>query len=83
MANQLWTVSDVADYIRMSESYICHHLREIPHMKFGATVRFTKEDIDTWIAAKRRGGATIARITKKDLDIAAANHVATRPRTNY
>ena len=70
----LWTVSDVADYIRMSESYICHHLREIPHMKFGATVRFTKEDIDTWIAAKRRGGATARR---------AANHVATRPRTNY
>ena len=53
----LLTERDVADILRKSLSYV-QHLRSDgggpPYLKIGASVRYRREDIDSWLAEMAR-----------------------------
>jgi excisionase family DNA binding protein len=47
----LWTVKDVAAYLKVKESTIRNwvHIGYIPHIKFRGAVRFREPDIVEWL----------------------------------
>ena len=51
----LMTVSDLAKYLAVSKSMIYKLVEEeeIPYIKIGKSLRFKREDIETWIESKR------------------------------
>jgi CRISPR-associated Cas5-like protein len=51
----LMTVSDLAHYLAVSKSMIYKLVDEgeVPHIKIGKSVRFKREDIETWIESRR------------------------------
>lgn len=56
----LWTVDDVARYLRMSRSWVqkASSAGRLPTIRLGATVRFDPETIRAW-ARGERGGKVI------------------------
>lgn len=51
----LMTVSDLAKYLAVSKSMIYKLVEEedIPYIKIGKSLRFKREDIETWIESRR------------------------------
>jgi excisionase family DNA binding protein len=51
MAERLLTVDDIAQLIGMRADYVYALARrgEIPHLRFGRTVRFRNESIERWL----------------------------------
>jgi len=47
----IWTVRDVAEYLRMSEAKVYRLVKEqqIPVVRIGKTWRFRKDLLDTWL----------------------------------
>ncbi len=58
----LWTVPDVAAYLRMSRKHVYRlvELGELPHIKIGRCVRFDPADIATWLDGLRLDGVASA-----------------------
>lgn len=56
-AARLLTAEEVAEIIGMTKEYVWALCRrdEIPHRRFGKTLRFRAEAIDEWIRAYERG----------------------------
>lgn len=56
MDNSIWTLKEVAKYLKLSELslYRLLHRRKIPGFKVGQQWRFTKNTIDKWIDEKIR-----------------------------
>ena len=52
--DNLWTPADLAEYLSVKESVIKYWVRnrEIPFVRLGRQIRFDREDILDWIAAK-------------------------------
>lgn len=48
----LMTAKELAKYLNLPESRIRYEtfLKRIPHIKFGRTVRYSKEAIDIWVS---------------------------------
>jgi excisionase family DNA binding protein len=48
----IWTVHDVAEYLRMSEAKVYRLVREqqIPVVRIGKTWRFRKDLLDEWLS---------------------------------
>ena len=53
----LMTVTEIADYLSLSRQaiYVLAQNDEIPAFKLGASWRFRKSDIDTWLETQRTG----------------------------
>ena len=47
------TTSQLATMLSISESRIYHIISDIPHYKFGSSIRFDKREIADWIQSKR------------------------------
>ncbi len=49
----LWTVTDVAEYLAVTERTIrawqCQH--RLPHLKIGGVIRFRPEEVIAWASA--------------------------------
>jgi excisionase family DNA binding protein len=60
MTSAIWTIKDVAGYLRLKEKtvYALAARGEIPGFKIGGSWRFRQSDIDDWIEekAKQAGG---------------------------
>ena len=54
----LLTAEDVAELIGMTPAYVYRLVRgdEIPHLRFGRTVRFRRESVERWCEERERGG---------------------------
>ena len=50
----IWTVTDVADYLRMSRSKVYRLVkdRELPAARIGKTLRFRKDLLDNWLSQR-------------------------------
>jgi excisionase family DNA binding protein len=57
---RLLEADDVARYIGMTTDWIYREVRagRMPHIRLGRYVRFRRESIDAWLAARERGPAT-------------------------
>jgi excisionase family DNA binding protein len=64
--DSLWTVKDVADYLRVSTSMVYQRAGagELPHIKVGALLRFRRSEIDEHLRKKANPekAGTIRRI---------------------
>jgi len=58
MAEQLFTVGELAAYLRMKPITIYKHAAagKLPGFKIGSAWRFSKATIDAWIAQQERRG---------------------------
>lgn len=54
----LLSVKQAAAYLGLSESRLRYEvfIKRIPHVKVGRTVRFTTEQLDSWVLANSQGG---------------------------
>lgn len=57
MTDRLLTAEDVAELIGMRTDYVYKLARrdQIPHHRFGRTLRFRAEAIEEWLRASERG----------------------------
>ena len=57
MADRLLTAEDVAERLQLTVDYIYAMARrgEVPHLRFGRTLRFRAEAIDEWLRTSERG----------------------------
>lgn len=51
-AKEIMNSNELAEYLRVSKSWISSHLSEIPHMKLDSNLRFRKQHIDEWLDNK-------------------------------
>ncbi len=58
-SSRLLEADDVARYIGMTTDWIYREVRagRMPHIRLGRCVRFRRESIDAWLAARERGPA--------------------------
>lgn len=58
--SRLLEADDLARYIGMTTDWIYREVRagRMPHIRLGRYVRFRRESIDAWLAARERGPAT-------------------------
>jgi excisionase family DNA binding protein len=49
--DKLWTMKDLASYLKVKESVIGYWVRcrKIPHIRIGRMIRFLPAEIQTWI----------------------------------
>jgi excisionase family DNA binding protein len=57
MEQELMTVSDLSDLLRVTPSWVYEHKNEIPHIKLGKYLRFCRAEIERWIASLNGLGA--------------------------
>lgn len=59
--SRLLEADDVARYIGMTSDWVYREVRagRMPHIRLGRYVRFRRESIDAWLAARERGPATV------------------------
>ena len=73
MSDRLYTAQEVADFLCVSLSYVRHlSLRgEIAYIKVGRAVRYSRDDIDRWVAGRRMPARTEIKAKAKNylLDI--------------
>lgn len=71
---ELLTISEVAELMKLSESYIYKRVRarELPHLKIGNLLRFKAEEVLGWLEGKRVA-------TKQDVKDAALTYVRSNP----
>ena len=57
MADRLLCAEDVAEWLQLRVDHIYKLAREgqIPHLRFGRTLRFRGEAIDHWLEEQERG----------------------------
>ena len=53
--NQLWTIQDVAEYLRVKPSVVMYWVRnaDIPVIRIGKTLRFDPCDVKEWIESNK------------------------------
>ena len=53
-AERMMTAEQLSRYLGVSRQrvYTLTHMREIPHLKIGRTVRFDRHEIDEWLSAQ-------------------------------
>jgi len=44
--NNVFSVEELAEYLRVSAKWVYEHTYELPHFKLGGLLRFKKKDID-------------------------------------
>ena len=56
MEREIWTVEDVARFLKISKSYAYKlaELGKIPYVKLGKSLRFDKEDVIRWFEEQKK-----------------------------
>lgn len=64
---QLWTVADVATYLRVSRSWVYHRaeLGELPCLRVGALLRFDPDQIRAFARGERPAPAKILSLRSR------------------
>jgi excisionase family DNA binding protein len=62
----LWTVKDVADFLRVSRSWVYHRAEagELPCLRIGALLRFEPERVRAYTRGERPAQATVVAFRK-------------------
>jgi len=63
----LWTVADVAAYLRVSRSWVYHRAEvgELPCLRIGALLRFDPTRIRAYARGETPPGATVVALRKR------------------
>ncbi len=63
MADRLLTAPEVAERLQLTTDFVYALARcgEIPHLRFGRSLRFRAEAIETWLRDQERDANTIRR----------------------
>jgi len=63
----LWTVVDVAQFLRVSRSWVYHRVErgELPYLRIGALVRFEADRIRAFARGERPTPAKVVAINKR------------------
>ena len=63
MADRLLTAPEVAEHLQLTTDHVYALARraEIPHLRFGRSLRFRAEAIDTWLRDQEQAPNTIRR----------------------
>ena len=51
--SEVFTVSDVARYLKVSRGWVYANIDTLPHRRAGSMFRFSKKAIDEWLAQDR------------------------------
>ncbi|PZR07105.1 MAG: DNA-binding protein [Archangium gephyra] len=54
-------VEEAARFIGISVSWLYRHWRQVPHIKLGRRVRFTRDGLQAWFKQQERVNAEAAR----------------------
>ena len=67
---RLLTVEEAAAVLAVSPAWVHNHLAEIPHRRVGRLIRFTRDDIETYLATVAHRPTPVAhtpaRLTRTD-----------------
>ena len=68
MAEQLWDANDVADFLKVSRSWVYQKAEAglLPYLKVGGLLRFDPEEILAYSRARRHGISKVLRIVSHD-----------------
>ena len=63
MTDQLMTLKEVAQYLKLAEktAYRLASEGKLPGFKVGGSWRFKEDDIDTWIEQQKTGASDVER----------------------
>jgi excisionase family DNA binding protein len=63
-AEPLWTAKDVANFLRVSRSWVYHRAEagDLPYLQIGGLVRFEPERIRAYARGERPKGATVVAL---------------------
>ena len=52
--DELWTIKRASQYLKVSVSWLYRQvlLKEVPHCRFGRSIRFTRAALDAWVRQK-------------------------------
>lgn len=53
LPNGFWDIEDLSNYLRVKVKTLCAIVPDIPHYRIGKLIRFSKEEIDSWMEGKR------------------------------
>lgn len=75
----LLTLNEVVAWLRVPRSWVYERTRtgQIPHVKLGKYLRFSRPALAEWLGAQRRVGAPEARSPLEDIGLTLSAH---RPR---
>lgn len=61
---KLWTAHDVADYLRVSRSWVYHRAEsgELPHFRVGGALRFCPADINAYVRGTKPETAKVVSL---------------------
>jgi excisionase family DNA binding protein len=48
------TTAEAAEYLRVSVRWLRQHLHQVPHSKVEGRLFFSRNELDAWLAEKRR-----------------------------
>jgi excisionase family DNA binding protein len=65
MNDQLWDANDVANFLKVSRSWVYQRAEAglIPYLKVGALLRFDPEEIRAYAKSLRHGLSRVLRVT--------------------
>ncbi len=52
----VYTAAELAERIGKTEHWVKRHASQLPHRRFGRSIRWTEEDVEQILAAARRRG---------------------------
>lgn len=69
VGEKLWTAQDVAEYLRVSRSWVYHRAEsgELPHFRVGGALRFSPTDIDAYVRGTRPENARVVSLVGRGL----------------
>lgn len=50
----LWDIRDLSGYLKVKVKTIYAMVPDVPHYRIGKLIRFKKDEIDSWLAGKRK-----------------------------
>ena len=52
VSQPLWNISQAAEYLKVSESWVRRHLAELPHSRHGRLIRFDPEELKRTVVGR-------------------------------
>ena len=53
-ADEIWTVEDLAAFLKVKPSWVYEHTSEIPHIRVGRYLRFERSAVLEWLHRRRK-----------------------------
>ena len=52
--NEIWTVGELAAFLKVKTSWVYEHASEIPHVRVGRYLRFERSAVMEWVGRQRK-----------------------------